>query len=69
MSEMRFHDKEMFFHYTRCTVEQFDKLISLVSPFISKKSNRTPLNTEHRLAIYNIITCGHVHSKLKDVCI
>jgi hypothetical protein len=51
MAEMRLYDRDMFFHYTRCTVEQFDQLLSLVGPLITKRSHRTPLNPEHRLAI------------------
>jgi hypothetical protein len=51
MAEMRVYDRDMFFHYTRCTVEQFDQLLSLVGPLITKRSHRTPLNPEHRLAI------------------
>jgi hypothetical protein len=51
MAEMRLYDRDMFFHYTRCTVEQFDQLLSLVGLLITKRSHRTPLNPEHRLAI------------------
>lgn len=54
-------DHEEFFKFTRMSVEQFDMLHSLLEPKLKKRSHRTPLATELRLAltlklirIYNI---------------
>ncbi|KAJ8912590.1 hypothetical protein NQ315_000458 [Exocentrus adspersus] len=58
MREMRLSDCEMFFHYTRLTVEQFDDLLRTVGPHIMKKSNRAPLSADQRLAItYFTVSC------------
>ena len=48
---MRENDKEMFFEYTRLTVEQFDLLLELVGPSLEKNSIREPLSPEFRLVI------------------
>jgi len=52
---------EEFLTFTRMSVEQFDMLHSLLEPKLKKRSHRTPLATELRLAltlrllrIYNI---------------
>ncbi|KAI4455722.1 hypothetical protein MML48_9g00008281 [Holotrichia oblita] len=50
IQEMRVGDKEMFFNYTRLTVEQFDGLLALVGPSITKNSPRKPIPPAARLA-------------------
>ena len=48
---MRDNDPEMFFKYTRLTVEQFDLLLQLVGPSLEKCSIRTALSPEFRLLV------------------
>lgn len=38
--EMRLHDDESFFNYTRMTMVQFDRLLTLVGPLILKQNTR-----------------------------
>ncbi|KAJ8914255.1 hypothetical protein NQ315_003620 [Exocentrus adspersus] len=65
MREMRLSDCEMFFHYTRLTVEQFDDLLRTVGPHITKKSNRAPLGPVQRLAItLRFLATGCSHQTL-----
>jgi hypothetical protein len=51
IQEMRLGDPEMFFNYTRLTVEQFDEVLACVSPVITKNSYREPICAGARLAI------------------
>ncbi|XP_024871913.1 protein ANTAGONIST OF LIKE HETEROCHROMATIN PROTEIN 1-like [Temnothorax curvispinosus] len=44
-------DHEELFKFTRMSVEQFDMLHSLLKPKLEKRSHRTPLPTELRLAL------------------
>lgn len=44
-------DEDMFFRYTRMDVLIFYELLRLVSPFLQKRSIRTPICPEQRLAI------------------
>lgn len=44
-------DEDMFFRYTRMDVSTFYELLQLVSPFLQKRSIRTPICPEQRLAI------------------
>ena len=43
------HDHELFFKYTRLTVEQFDFLLQLMGNSLDKDSIRTPLSKKFRL--------------------
>lgn len=49
--EMRQHDPEMFFSYTRMSIEQFDWLLNLVGPYLTKFSRREPLPEALRLLV------------------
>lgn len=44
-------DHEELFNFTRMSVDQFDMLHNLLKLKLEKKSNRTPLATELRLAL------------------
>ncbi|KYQ53230.1 hypothetical protein ALC60_07634 [Trachymyrmex zeteki] len=44
-------DYEEFFDYTRMDVQQFNYICDLVRPYLSKRSIRTPLSVELRMAI------------------
>lgn len=39
--EMRHHDDEEFFHFTRLSIAQFDQLLGLVGPTLLKKNTRS----------------------------
>nr|CAD7404285.1 unnamed protein product [Timema cristinae] len=49
--ELRYTDHEEFYQYVRMTPGQFDQLHFLVAPLLKKRSHRTPLSTELRLAV------------------
>ncbi|KAJ3639147.1 hypothetical protein Zmor_004018 [Zophobas morio] len=51
VQEMRLNDVEMFFNYTRLTVEQFDCLLKLVGPSLQKTSFREPITPGVRLTL------------------
>lgn len=51
IQEMRLTDQEMFFNYTRMTIKIFDKLLSIVGPTITPRSNRPSISAGCRLAI------------------
>ena len=51
LQEMRVTDVELFFNYSRLTIEQFDHLLSLVGPLIKKHSYREPIAPAARLAL------------------
>ncbi|XP_068083420.1 uncharacterized protein [Anabrus simplex] len=51
LQEMRENDPHEFFLYMRMKPEQFDTILNLVSPFLIKRSVRSPLPTSMRLAI------------------
>ena len=51
VQEMRLNDVEMFFNYTRLTVEQFDCLLKLVGPSLQKISFREPITPGARLTL------------------
>ena len=52
VSEMKTSDPEQFFSYFRMNRESFEKILELVSPFITHKpSHRNPIKPEERLAI------------------
>lgn len=44
-------DHEELFKFTRMSIDQFDMLHNLLKSKLEKKSNRTPLTTELRLAL------------------
>lgn len=50
LQELR-NDDEMFFNYTRMSVETFDYLLYLVGPRLKKYSYRTPIPEMQRLAL------------------
>lgn len=45
------NDEELFFRYTRMSLEVYNQLLIKVSPFLVKNINRTPLSPEQRLLI------------------
>lgn len=49
--EMRSSHPDLFFSYTRMTFEQYDYLLELVTPILTKFSNRTPLPPAIRLLV------------------
>lgn len=49
--ELRTTDQEEFFDYTRMNVQQFDYICDLVRPYLTKRSIRTPLPLQLRVAI------------------
>lgn len=49
--ELRTMDHEEFFDYTRMNVQQFDYICNLVRPYLTKRSIRTPLPLQLRVAI------------------
>lgn len=51
IADMRQHDPEMFFSYTRMSMEQFDWLLDLVGPSLTKFSRREPLPEALRLLV------------------
>lgn len=50
LNEMR-GDPVHFHKYTRMTPAQFDGVLNLVAPFLTKRSNRTPLSEALRLSV------------------
>lgn len=51
VDEMILSDRESFYNYTRMTYNQFEKLLSIVGPHITKYSIRKSLPAKHRLLI------------------
>ena len=51
VKELKSTDHEEFFSLFRMWPERFNVLVNLVQPYLIKKSNRTPLPTELRLAV------------------
>ncbi|XP_024890653.1 protein ANTAGONIST OF LIKE HETEROCHROMATIN PROTEIN 1-like [Temnothorax curvispinosus] len=49
--ELRTTDHEEFFDYTRMNVHQFDYLCDLLRPYLTKRSIRTPLPIQLRVAM------------------
>jgi len=49
--ELKTTDHEEFFDYTRMNVQQFQYICDLTRPYLSKKSIRTPLPLQLRVAI------------------
>lgn len=49
--ELRTTDHEVFFEYTRMNVQQFNYICDLVKPYLVKRSIRTPLPLQLRVAI------------------
>lgn len=49
--ELRNTDHEEFFDYVRMNVQQFDYICELVKPYLTKRSIRTPLPLQLRVAI------------------
>lgn len=53
VDEMRLHDHESFFNFTRMSSESFSKLLNLIGPVITKQDTnyRLSINPSTRLAL------------------
>lgn len=49
--ELKTTDHEEFFAYTRMSVQQFNYICDLLNPYLTKRSIRTPLPVQLRLAV------------------